>query len=533
MVIFIVPAKVFSAALSGLDAQPIEVEVDLTPGLHCFSIVGLPDTTVNEAKERVSSAIKNSGGSPPHHTNRRVVVNLAPADLKKEGSIYDLPIAIGYLLASGQLQLKNMELDKALFIGELSLEGNLRQINGALPISLMAKNLGFQTLFLPQQNAAEAALIEGLEVIPVDSLDALIKHLEGQETIFPQPATAMEDFSDISDYPFDMAYVKGQEHAKRALEIAAAGAHNILFSGPPGSGKTLLARTLPSILPSMTFDESLEVTKIFSISGCLSKDKPLMTSRPFRNPHHTASHISLVGGGTNPRPGEITMAHRGVLFLDEFPEFNRQVLESLRQPLEDGIISVARAARTLMFPARFMLVAAMNPCPCGKLTDPDRECQCSPSQIQKYKRRISGPLLDRIDLHIEVPPVKYDKLSSEKVAEESADIRKRVESARQNQLKRFADSSINPVRSRTQASVTSNGIKTNSEMGTKEIKKFCPIDETTRELLKNAVQQLHLSARSFYRILKLSRTIADLSNEENIKTQHIAEALQYRPKEEF
>ncbi|MBI4837065.1 MAG: YifB family Mg chelatase-like AAA ATPase [Candidatus Portnoybacteria bacterium] len=511
------PAKVFSAALAGLDAQPIEVEVDLSPGLHCFSIVGLPDAAVNEAKERVSSAIKNSGGSPPHHTNRRVVVNLAPADLKKEGSIYDLPIAIGYLLTSNQLRLKNTDLNKTLFVGELSLEGHVRQINGALPIALMAKNIGFETVFLPQQNAIEAALIEDLEIIPVTSLESLIKHLEGEEAISPQPTTNIRDFYDDFSYPFDMAYIKGQEHAKRALEIAAAGAHNILFSGPPGSGKTLLARTLPSILPLMTFDESLEVTKIFSISGCLPKDKPLVSNRPFRNPHHTASHISLVGGGANPRPGEITLAHRGVLFLDEFPEFNRQVLESLRQPLEDGVISVARAARTLMFPARFMLVASMNPCPCGKLTDPDRECQCSPSQVQKYKRRISGPLLDRIDLHIEVPPVKYDKLSSEKVAEESAAIRERVKTAREKQLQRIAETSI----------------KTNSEMGVKEIKKFCQIDNTTSDLLKNAVQQLHLSARSFYRVLKLARTIADLASEKNIKTPHIAEALQYRPKEEF
>lgn len=511
------PAKVFSAALVGLDSQPIEVEVDLTPGLHCFSIVGLPDATVNEAKERVSSAIKNSGGSPPHHTNRRVIVNLAPADLKKEGSIYDLPIAIGYLLASGQLQLKNIDLGKALFVGELSLEGNIRQINGALPIALMAKRSGFRTVFLPQQNAAEAALIEDVEIIPVNSLESLLAHLENKEVISPQPLTDIQNFSDLSDHPFDLAYVKGQEHAKRALEIAAAGSHNIIFTGPPGSGKTLLARTLPSILPPMTFDESLEVTKIFSISGYLPKDKPLILHRPFRNPHHTASSASLVGGGTNPRPGEITLAHRGVLFLDEFPEFGRQVLEALRQPLEDGVVSVTRVAKTLTFPARFMLVAAMNPCPCGKLTDPDRECQCSPSQVQKYKRRISGPLLDRIDLHIEVPPVRYDKLSSEKVAEESASVRERVKTARDKQLERFSDLPI----------------KTNSEMGTKEIKRFCQADEQTKELLKNAAQQLHLSARSFYRILKLARTIADLTSDEAIKTQHVAEALQYRPKEEF
>lgn len=512
------PSKVFSAALIGLNAQPIEVEVDLSPGqLHAFNIVGLPDATVNESKERVSSAIKNSGGSPPHHSNRRVIVNLAPADLKKEGSFYDLPIAIGYLLASGQIDIKNIELTKALFVGELSLEGNLRRVNGTLPIALMAKEQGFTTLFVPEQNAAEAALVEGLEIFPVKSLVGLFDHLENRIKIRPQPPTDISQLYDSSENSFDMAYIKGQEHAKRALEIAAAGAHNLLFTGPPGSGKTLLARTVPTILPPMSFDESLEVTKIFSISGYLTKDRPLITQRPFRNPHHTASAISLVGGGTNPRPGEITLAHRGVLFLDEFPEFSRQVLESLRQPLEDGIVSVTRVSRTLTFPARFMLIAAMNPCPCGKLNDLNRDCLCSPSQVSKYKRKISGPLIDRIDLHIEVPPVKVEKLSSEKIAEESASIRKRVKAARQLQEKRFEKFKI----------------KTNSEMGTKELKQFCPLDEKTKELLKNAANQLHLSARSFYRVIKLSRTIADLSQSETIQTSHLAEALQYRPKEEI
>ena len=512
------PSKVFSAALIGLEAQPIEVEVDMFPGqLPSFNIVGLPDTAVSESKERVSSAIRNTGGSPPLHSNRKVIVNLAPADIKKEGSVYDLPIAVGYLIASNQLTLKNTAVSKTLFIGELSLEGKLRPAYGILPVALMAKTLGFNALFVPKENAAEAALVKNIEVFPVESLEQIIQHLEETNKIIPAPPTEISQYFSRAEFSCDMGFIKGQEHAKRALEIAAAGAHNILFSGPPGAGKTLLARTIPSILPPMTFDEALEVTKIYSIVGYLSKNNPVVGQRPFRSPHHTASAVALVGGGAVPKPGEITLSHRGFLFLDEFPEFNRQVLEALRQPLEDGIISVARAQRAINFPARFMLVAAMNPCPCGKLTDPARDCQCSPAQVLKYKRKISGPLLDRIDLHIEVPPVKFDKLSSEKVAEESASVRQRVSRARKKQEERFA----------------ALPISSNSEMGIKEIKQFCALDAKTKDFLKNAAIQLNLSARSFYRVLKLSRTIADLAASSHISFTHVAEALQYRPKEEI
>lgn len=509
------PAKIFSAALVGLDAQPIEVEVDLSVGLHSFNIVGLPDTAINESKERVSSAIKNSGGSPPHYTNRRVIVNLAPADLKKEGSIYDLPIAIAYLIASGQAQVQNLE-DK-IFVGELSLEGKVRQINGALSIALMAKKRGFRTLFVPKNNSAEAGLVEGLEIIPVENLGQLIEHLEAKKLIEPAPSTDVSLFYQNVAYSFDMAYIKGQEHAKRALEIAAAGHHNLLMNGPPGAGKTLLAKALPSILPPLGLEEALEVTKIFSVAGYLSQEQPLITTVPFRHPHHTASAIALIGGGTHPRPGEITLAHQGVLFLDELPEFRRDVLEALRQPLEDGKVTVSRASGSLEFPANFILIGAMNPCPCGKLTDPNRECLCSPSQITKYRRRISAPLLDRIDLHVEVPPVKYDKLNSEKVAEESSKIRERVQKAREIQRQRFKEENI----------------KTNSQMNLQQLKKYCQIDSLSRNLLRNAINQLHLSARSYYRVIKLARTIADLTGQTNIQSNHLAEALQYRPKEEF